>query len=49
MFETKELMKGWNGNYNGKPQAMDAYTWVAEAIGMDGKIIKRSGNSALLR
>ena len=49
MFETNQLMKGWNGNYNGKPQAMDSYTWVAEAIGIDGSIIKRSGNSALLR
>ena len=49
MFETKDLLKGWDGIYNGKPQVMDAYTWTAEAIGIDGRIIKRSGNAALLR
>ena len=49
MFETKQLMKGWNGMYNGKPQVMDAYSWTVEAIGIDGKVIKRSGNAALLR
>jgi gliding motility-associated-like protein len=49
MFETNQLLKGWNGMYNGKPQVMDSYSWTAEAIGFDGKTIKRSGNSALLR
>ena len=49
MFETKELMKGWNGVFNGKLQVADAYSWTAEAIGIDGSIIKRAGNSALLR
>jgi gliding motility-associated-like protein len=49
MFETNQLLKGWNGIFNGKPQAMDAYSWTLEAIGIDGTIIKRAGNSALLR
>jgi gliding motility-associated-like protein len=49
MFETNQLLKGWNGTFNGKPQVMDAYSWTLEAIGIDGTIIKRSGNSALLR
>ena len=49
MFETNQLLKGWNGIYNGKPQVMDSYFWIAEAIGIDGTIIKRSGNAALLR
>jgi gliding motility-associated-like protein len=49
MYETNQLLQGWNGIYNGKPQVMDAYTWTAEAIGIDGSLIKRSGNAALLR
>jgi hypothetical protein len=35
--------------FNGHPQVMDVYTWTAEAIGDDGSVIKRSGNSILLR
>jgi gliding motility-associated-like protein len=49
MFETNQLLRGWNGIFNGKPQAMDSYSWIAEAIGLDGTTIKRSGTSALLR
>ena len=49
MFETKDLLKGWDGMFKGKPQVMDVYTWTAEAVGIDGTIIKRSGNAALLR
>jgi gliding motility-associated-like protein len=49
VFETNQLLKGWNGIFNGKPQVMDSYSWTLEAIGIDGTIIKRAGNSALLR
>ena len=49
MFETNQLMKGWNGMYNGRPQVMDSYSWIAEGVGIDGIIIKRTGNAALLR
>ena len=49
MFETNILGKGWDGLYNGHPQVMDVYTWTAEAIGDDGSVIKKSGNSILLR
>jgi hypothetical protein len=49
MFETNKLGDGWNGIFNGKPQISDVYTWTVEAIGVDGKHYKRSGNSVLLR
>jgi len=49
MFEAKGRLKGWNGIFNGKTQPMDVYSWDAEAIGVDGQIIKRSGNVVLLR
>jgi gliding motility-associated-like protein len=49
MFETNKLGDGWDGIFNGKPQISDVYTWTVEAIGVDGKHYKRSGNSVLLR
>jgi gliding motility-associated-like protein len=49
MFETNVIGLGWNGIFQGKPQVMDVYTWTAEAIGVDGKYIKKAGNSVLIR
>ena len=49
VFETNVIGKGWDGVYNGKQQTAEVFTWVLEAIGTDGKTIKRSGNSVLLR
>ncbi|MEO6000663.1 MAG: gliding motility-associated C-terminal domain-containing protein, partial [Chitinophagaceae bacterium] len=49
VFETNKLLDGWDGIFNGKPQASDVYTWTVEAVGVDGKFYKRSGNSILLR
>jgi len=49
VFETNINGKGWDGVYNGKPQLPDVYTWLIEAVGIDGKTIRRSGNAVLLR
>ncbi len=49
MFETNKLGDGWDGIFRGKPQISDVYTWTVEAVGLDGKYYKRSGNSVLLR
>ncbi|MDV6224182.1 gliding motility-associated C-terminal domain-containing protein, partial [Flavitalea sp. BT771] len=49
MFETNILHNGWDGMYKGQKQVMDVYTWTVEAIGDDGSVIKKSGNSILLR
>ncbi|HEX6914118.1 MAG TPA: PKD domain-containing protein, partial [Chitinophagaceae bacterium] len=49
MFETSTPHHGWNGIYNGKPQPSDTYTWTVEARYPDGKVLKRSGNSVLVR
>ncbi|HVT84853.1 MAG TPA: T9SS type B sorting domain-containing protein, partial [Chitinophagaceae bacterium] len=49
VYETNASGQGWNGIYKGKPQAMDTYTWTAEGIGVSGAVIKRTGNSVLLR
>jgi gliding motility-associated-like protein len=49
VFETNIIGNGWDGVFNGTPQVMDVYTWTVEAIGDDNSVIKRSGNSILLR
>lgn len=54
LYETKQAGTpnngvGWDGTYKGKPQPFDTYTWVAEGIDLDGKPVKLSGNSILLR
>ncbi len=49
VFETNQIGHGWDGIFNGKPQVMDVYTWIAEGIGTDGKQIKKAGNSVLIR
>ena len=54
MFEIKDYtpsghLKGWDGIWNGTPQALDVYTWTAEAEGVDGRHFKKAGNAMLLR
>jgi gliding motility-associated-like protein len=49
MFETNALNTGWNGIYKGNPQAMEVFTWTVEAVTITGEIIRRSGNSVLIR
>jgi len=49
VFETNIIGEGWNGILQGKPAIMDVYTWTVEAIGVDGKHIKKAGNSVLIR
>src|SRR5258705_11064585 len=49
VFETNVIGQGWDGIFKGRPQLMDTYTWTAEAIGVSGRIIKRAGNSVLIR
>ena len=50
VYQTNIIGEGWDGIYKGKMQVLDVYTWTAEAVGsITGKIIKRSGNSVLLK
>jgi hypothetical protein len=39
----------WDGTFNGVLQPIDSYVWIAEAIGTDGKQLKRRGQSILIR
>ena len=49
MFETNDDRYGWDGNYKGTPQPMDAYGYVLEAVMQDGQNVKKSGSITLIR
>ncbi len=51
IFETNSgnPASGWDGKYKGLLQPVETYTWVAEGIDIDGIIIKKSGNTILLK
>lgn len=40
---------GWDGEYKGEPQDVGVYTYFIKATGMDGRLIRQSGNITLLR
>jgi gliding motility-associated-like protein len=40
---------GWDGTYLGTAQPMESYVWIAEGIDIDGKFIRRTGNTILVR
>jgi gliding motility-associated-like protein len=49
VFESKTLGQGWDGKYRGQPMIPDVYTWTFEGISVKGDIIRKSGESLLLR
>lgn len=49
VFQTSTKYAGWDGKINGVPQVTAAYVWVAEGIGVDGKLYRKKGTSILIR
>jgi gliding motility-associated-like protein len=49
VFETTNMDFGWDGNYKGKSQEMEAYAWTLEATFIDDSSISLKGNVTLLR
>ena len=51
MYDNKDagINDGWDGKYLSKPQPTETYTWIAEGIDDDGNLIRRSGNTVLIR
>ncbi len=41
--------EGWNGVYLGVAQPIGAYTWIAEAVDLQGQVVRRTGTVMLLR
>lgn len=49
IFSTTDLLKGWNGEFNGQPQPEGTYTFTATLKDKTGKSHKRDGSVVLLR
>jgi gliding motility-associated-like protein len=49
MFQTKEMGAGWDGKYKGVDQPSDTYTWILTGVANDGKAIKLTGKTFLIR
>lgn len=43
------INNGWDGTHLGTAQPMESYVWIAEGIDIDGKFIRRTGNTILIR
>lgn len=49
MFETRNPDIGWNGSFGGTPQPMSIYIWVTEGVALDGSVVRKTGETLLLR
>lgn len=49
VFSTVDINKGWNGQFNGKPQPMGVYVYVLDAVSSTGKRFYKQGNITLVR
>jgi len=49
VFETNDLSTGWDGNFNGSPQPIESYAYVAKITTIDKCEITRTGSITLLR
>lgn len=49
VFSTSDFNRGWDGRINGVMQNTGSYVWMAEGIGYNGKVIKKEGNTILIR
>lgn len=49
LYDTRSDMPGWNGMLKGIPQGTQVVVWVAEGVGVDGRVYRRKGYSTLVR
>ncbi|HEY9364698.1 MAG TPA: PKD domain-containing protein [Chitinophagaceae bacterium] len=49
VFESKELLKGWDGTSNGRQLANDVYVWVLQATDLEGKQYHLKGTVTIIR
>lgn len=49
LFQTSQVQTGWDGNYNGRPQDIGNYTWIAEGVTFEGRVITKKGYFVLIR
>ncbi|MBL0357606.1 MAG: PKD domain-containing protein [Chitinophagaceae bacterium] len=49
LFTTSDPLRGWDGNYKGKPQDTGVYVWIAAGTSFRGNEIARRGTVVLIR
>jgi gliding motility-associated-like protein len=49
IYESKKELPGWDGKINGVIQSTQVVVWLLEGVGLDGKIYRRKGTTALIR
>jgi gliding motility-associated-like protein len=49
LYNTSQIGSGWDGNYNGKPQPVGGYVWMAQGTDYTGKTVSKKGVVVLIR
>ena len=49
LYESKKDQPGWDGKLKGIEQSTQVVVWLIEGVGLDGKIYRLKGTSALVR
>ena len=49
MFDTQNILKGWDGKYGGTPQPTAVYVWIIKGVDITGKAIEQKGTVTLIR
>jgi len=49
VYQTTLLGEGWEGTFKGVRQPMETYSWILECVDNNGKTIRTSGKTVLIR
>lgn len=49
LYTSRDSWQGWDGNYNGKPQPMGTYVWMARGTDYKGNVHLEKGTVTLIR
>ncbi len=49
IYFSDDLLEGWDGTYNGKPQSIDTYTYYVKVVTFADRYLEKKGNITLLR
>jgi gliding motility-associated-like protein len=49
LYDMRSNGDGWDGTVGGTPQASQVVVWVAEALGVDNRVLTKKGTCVLVR
>lgn len=49
LYQSPDPQKGWDGNFNGRPQPQDTYIWMLEGRDYRGQTIRKKGTVTIIR